>query len=402
MQLRPWIILAALALARIAFGYQSQTVATLATDLVGRFGLSYTQLGSLIGAYSLLGVVGALPLGLLGRRFGDGWVVGGGLALMTVGACFLTLEPTAFGIGAGRTIAGLGAVALSVLQTKVIADWFAGPRFMIALSIVICSFPIGLGAAQLVLPPVMAHYGLTGALFTDVVPAGLSFLLFALSYRLPAHAKLMRHFSLPSGRECLLLLIAGGVWTAYTAGFSAFASYLPSSPAVRGYGLGVTAVVMTVALWGNVPGTLAGGGLAARFGGFRVFMAGTLSLTIGMVGCALTGAPVAWAALLGVGGSIQPGVIMAVGTLSGPAGEPRRRDGALLHTLLSWQHLRPGPVRRGRRLYRKARGRIARRGRPVSPGYPALHAAPGVGLPRHDAGAGIGQECDADRVHSDH
>ena len=71
MQLRPWIILAALALARIAFGYQFQTIATLATELVHRFGLSYAQLGSLIGTYMLLGVFVALPLGLLGRRFGD-------------------------------------------------------------------------------------------------------------------------------------------------------------------------------------------------------------------------------------------------------------------------------------------------------------------------------------------
>jgi predicted MFS family arabinose efflux permease len=314
--LRPWIILTALALARIAFGYQFQTVASLGTDMVGRFGLSYVQLGSLIGAYSLLGVFGALPLGLLGRRFGDWWVVGGGLVLMTGGACVSAWAPTAFSIGVGRAAAGLGAVALSVLQTKVIADWFAGPRFMIALSVVICAFPIGLGAAQLVLPPVLARYGLPAALATDIVPAGLSLLLFVLSYRTPAHARLMRHFSLPSGRECLLLLIAGGIWTAYTAGFSAYASYLPSSLAVRGYGLGVTAVVMTVALWGNVPGTLAGGGLAARFGGFRIFMIGTLALSVGMAGSALTGWPVAWAALLGVGGSIQPGVIMAVSTLS--------------------------------------------------------------------------------------
>jgi MFS family permease len=78
----------------------------------------------------------------------------------------------------------------------------------------------------------------------------------------------------------------------------------------------VIALVMTIATWGNVPGTLAGGGLAARFGGFNIFLIGTLSLAIGMVGTTLTGWPVAWAVLLGVGGSIQPGVIMAIGTLS--------------------------------------------------------------------------------------
>jgi MFS family permease len=317
MLLRPWIILAALSLARIAFGYQFQTVATIATELVGRFELSYAQLGGLIGAYNLLGVFAALPLGLLARRFGDRWVLYVGMTLMTGGAAYSVWSPTVFGLGGGRAIAGLGAVAMSVLQGKVIADLFAGPRFMIALSIPICAFPIGLGLAQLVLPPVLTAYGLKAALLTDVVPAGLALLLFVVSYRTPAGAAAVaRRFSLPSGRECLLVLVGGAIWTVYTAGFSGFASYLPSSLSIRGFGLGATALVMTIVTWGNVPGTLAGGGLAARFGGFNIFLIGSLALSIGMTGSALTDWPVAWAVLLGVGGSIQPGVIMAVGTLS--------------------------------------------------------------------------------------
>jgi MFS family permease len=295
MLLRPWIILAALSLARIAFGYQFQTVATIATDLVGRFDLSYARLGGLIGAYNLLGVFAALPMGLLARRFGDRWVLYAGLALMTAGAAYSAWSPTVFGIGGGRAVAGLGAVALSVLQGKVIADLFAGPRFMIALSIPICAFPIGLGLAQLVLPPVLMGYGLAASMLTDVLPAGLALVLFVASYRTPGRAAVVpRRFSLPSGRECLLVLIGGAIWTLYTAGFSG----------------------LTIVTWGNVPGTLAGGGLAARFGGFNIFLIGSLALSIGMTGSALTNWPVAWAVLLGVGGSIQPGVIMAVGTLS--------------------------------------------------------------------------------------
>ena len=73
---------------------------------------------------------------------------------------------------------------------------------------------------------------------------------------------------------------------------------------------------MTIVTWGNVPGKLVGGGLAGRFGGFTIFLIGSLSLSIGMAGSAVTGWPVAWAVMLGVGGSVQPGVIMAVGTLS--------------------------------------------------------------------------------------
>ena len=333
MQIRSWIILASLALARIAFGYQFQTVATLGTELMGRFGLSYAQLGGLIGAYMLLGVFVALPLGLLGRRFGDRWVLGTGLALMTAGALVSAAAETAAGIALGRTTAGVGAVAMIVLQGKIIADWFVGPRFMIGISVSVCAFPIGMGLAQLALPPLLVRFGLHAAFLTDAVPACLALVLFLGSYRVPPDvAAVPRRISLPSRRECLLLAVAGGIWTVYTSGFAAFASYLPSTLAFQGYGPGVIALVMTIVAWGNVPGTLAGGGLAARFGGFNVFLTGTLSLVIGMAGTTLTGWPVGWAVLLGVVGSIQPGVIMAVGTLSARA-EHRAVGMGLFYTL---------------------------------------------------------------------
>src|SRR5580704_17856587 len=81
---RPWLILAAVALARIGFGYQYQTVASLGPELVRLFDLDYATLGTLIGAYMLFGGFLALPLGLLGRRFGDRLILGGGLSLMVV------------------------------------------------------------------------------------------------------------------------------------------------------------------------------------------------------------------------------------------------------------------------------------------------------------------------------
>lgn len=317
MQLRPCIILAALSIGRIAFGYQFQTIASLAPDLVPRFGLSYAQLGSLVGSYMLLGVFAALPLGLLDRRFGDRWVLGLGLGLMTLGACYSAWAAGPSGIAVGRTLAGLGAVAMIVLQNKIIAEWFTGARFMMAISVPVCAFPVGMGLAQIILPPLSAAYGPSAALLTDAAPAALSCLLFLASYREPPHAApVPRRFSLPSGRECLLLSIAGAAWMVYTAGYGSYAAYLPTSLNGRGYGLAVIGLAMTVMTWGNVPTTLLGGGLAARFGGWNVFLVGTLAIVVGMTGGALTGWPVVWASLIGILGGIQPGILMAVGTLS--------------------------------------------------------------------------------------
>ena len=43
--IRGWVILGAIALARIGFGYQFQTVASLGPELIRRFGLDYAALG---------------------------------------------------------------------------------------------------------------------------------------------------------------------------------------------------------------------------------------------------------------------------------------------------------------------------------------------------------------------
>ena len=332
----------------------------------------------------------AVPLGLLGRRFGDRVVLGCGLLLMTAGACLSAWSDGPAGIAVGRTAAGAGAVAMIVLQGKIIADWFSGPRFMIGISVSVSAFAVGMGLAGLVLPPVQQAFGLRGAFLTGAVPAGVALVLFLASYRAPPHAPAVpRRFSLPSRRECLLLVVAGLAWTAYTSGYSAFLSYLPASLASRGYGVALIGVVMTVATWGNVPAILFGGGLAARFGGFRIFLTGTLCLAIGMVGGALAGWPLAWAVVLGVLGAIHPGVIMAIGTLSARP-ENRTVGMSLFYTLLlSRRFVRADAVRRGGRWRGAAGGRAAGRGGDLLAGNPDLHAAPGHGVARNHAGAGV-------------
>jgi MFS family permease len=319
MGARPWVILASIALARAGFGYQYQTVASLAPELIKLFHLDYVMLGTLIGAFMLLGTFLALPLGLLARQLGDRLVLGAGLALMLAGPAISAAAADPAGIGVGRSIAGVGAVAMIVLQNKIIADWFAGRRFMWAISVSVAAYPIGVGLAQLVLPPLAAVHGWQVASLSDAIPMAVALGLFLASFRSApnAHAHTPPHrFSPPRAHECLLLVIAGLIWTAYTAGYSGYTGYVPSLMAARGESLARTGAVLTIATWGNVPATLLGAGLVVRFGGLSIFLAGTAALVIGMTGTALLDWPVACAVVIGVLGSFHPGVIMAVGTLS--------------------------------------------------------------------------------------
>ncbi|HET6609145.1 MAG TPA: MFS transporter [Rhodopila sp.] len=317
MQYKPLIILVSLALARIAFGYQFQTIASLTAELMAKFHLTYSQLGTLIGSYMMCGAVAALPLGLFGRRWGEGRILAIGLVLMTGGSWASAMASTMSGVGVGRAVAGFGAVAMIVLQNKIIAEWFTGRAFVMAISVTVCAFPVGMGLAGLVLPAMNELLGLQAALLTDVVPAGLSLILFVFSYSEPVGAPSgRRRFSLPTGAECILLAAGGITWMAYTAGFSGFVSYLPVALSLRGYGAPLIGAVMAIAMWGNVVGTLAGGGIAARAGALNVFLFGTVALVVGMFGLMLTAQPIACAFVFGILGSIQPGIVMAASTLS--------------------------------------------------------------------------------------
>jgi MFS family permease len=66
-------------------GFQFQSLPSVAPPLIADLGITYAEVGFLIGRYFLPGVVLAPPGGLLGRRFGNKRVVVTGLALMVAG-----------------------------------------------------------------------------------------------------------------------------------------------------------------------------------------------------------------------------------------------------------------------------------------------------------------------------
>ena len=208
----------------------------------------------------LLGAFLALPLGLLARRFGDRLVLGGGLALMVLGPLLSALADGPTGIGIGRSAAGVGAVAMIVLQNKIIADWFSGRRFMWAISVSVAAYPIGVGLAQLVLPPLALRR-------TAGRPPSCPMRCrwrwrWRCSWPASVHRRMPRRCRAGSRcrarRECLLLVIAGLIWTAYTAGYSGYTGYVPSLMAARGEGLVLTGLVLDHRHLGQRAGDAAG------------------------------------------------------------------------------------------------------------------------------------------------
>ena len=226
-----WRILGALTFARTSIGFQFQSVAPLAPLVSGELGLDNTELGWLIGLYLLPGVVAALPGGLLGARYGDKRMTLLGLALMAGGGIWLARAASFAEADAARLVSGIGAVVLNVLLTKMVADWFEGKERLLAMSVLINAWPIGIGLALFALPLIGEATGWRGAIAAAALLAAAGFTAVLFFYRAPAAAQ-----GVPDGvglsaldaREWRLLAVASIPWLAFNAAYQLVVSFLPS------------------------------------------------------------------------------------------------------------------------------------------------------------------------------
>ncbi len=313
MQAR-WQAVLVLTAARTSMGLQFQSIAAVAGGLQAAFTLSFGDLGALIGLYFLPGIVLALPAAALGRKFGDRRVVLAGLALCVAGGLLCALAPSFAVLAAGRVIAGMGAVLLNVLMSKMVTDWFAGERdIVLAMAVFVNSFPIGVGLALLACGGLAEAWGWQAGLLVAPLACALAMAVLALAYR--PHGNDRAGVALAGGigwGEGLLVCLAGAIWGIFNGGFGAMFGFAPGYLA----GLGVTGAALAVsgATWALVASCQGGGMLAQRgIPPGRLMVFGSLGWAACLMLLALGVAPPAlWMVLGGLVMGLPIGVIMSL------------------------------------------------------------------------------------------
>src|SRR5712692_5028720 len=144
-----WMLLAVLFAARAATGFQFQSVGSTATMLMQDLAIDYSEIGMLLGAYLLPGVIVAFPAGLLGQRFREKKLGLAGLALMAISGVVLSFSEGFAVALVARTLGGVGATIVVLVATKMTTDWFDSREIVLAMSILQVSWPFG---AMLALP----------------------------------------------------------------------------------------------------------------------------------------------------------------------------------------------------------------------------------------------------------
>jgi MFS family permease len=258
-----WMVLALVFLTRSSMGFQFQSVASVAPLLIADLGLSYAQLGTLIGLYMLPGALFALPGGLIGQRLGERRVVVAGLALMVAGGVLTAVAGGFATAVVGRLVSGIGAVLMNILLAKIVSDWFAGRELSTAMALMLSSWPVGLGLAAATLGGLAAATSWRTAVLATAGAAGLGLVLM-LGCRDAPGAGGAAPRGIMRGRELALSVAAGFAWGCFNASLVAVVAFGPGLLLARGATLGDAGRMVSLAIWVTMVSVPLGGFLTDR------------------------------------------------------------------------------------------------------------------------------------------
>lgn len=288
-----WTVLAVLFLARTAMGFQFQSVASVAPFLIDALAIDFAMLGTLIGLFKLPGVVLSLPGGALGRRFDDKAIVLFGLALMALGGVLLGAAESYATAFTGRLLSGIGAVLLNIYLTKMTMDWFDGREVVLAMAILVNSWPFGIAIGLATQGALAVALSWPAVLYLTALATLLGLVLIAVAYHEPVSAEAAGTTSRGLGaldrRELVGVSIAALSWSIFNVGLILIVSFGPSYLTAQGFQVPEAGQLISLGTWLGVVTIPLGGWLAQRW---------NCPTTVTVL-CLVTGALACWALVSG-------------------------------------------------------------------------------------------------------
>ncbi len=130
-----WAMLAILCLYAVALVMAFQSIPPILSLIIEDIGISHAQAGLLMSLITLPGIFLLIPLSLISARFNLKHIGLLSLALTIFGAIVFMLARGLPLLMLGRLIMGIGTVALPIVGTQAVAQWFYGHRLGMAMGI---------------------------------------------------------------------------------------------------------------------------------------------------------------------------------------------------------------------------------------------------------------------------
>jgi predicted MFS family arabinose efflux permease len=155
-----WVILAVVYFASVVAPFNQFKIPPVMPVLMQSFQIDLTQAGLLMSIIAMLGLVLALPTGIILQRLGTKTTLLIALALMALGAGFGALSSSFAILLGSRVVEGLGMGLMGVAAPATIAKWFPPERQGTPMGIWATWVPIGSVAIYNLAPAMTAALGL--------------------------------------------------------------------------------------------------------------------------------------------------------------------------------------------------------------------------------------------------
>ncbi|MCW5758499.1 MAG: MFS transporter [Phenylobacterium sp.] len=299
-----WGVLWLLVAVRVAMGFQFQSAASAAPWLIDAFHINYATVGSLVGLYTLPGILIALPGGYIARRVGEMNLLLFGMVLMTGGGIVSGLAADFNWVFAGRAISACGVVFLFVVMTKAVGDWFQGGERFAAMALFLNGWPVGMGLGLAAQPAIATAFGWQWIFFASATLTALALAGTLALFRHPPGYHEDAAARAPTGlsfRAIVLVILSGAAWSVINAGHISIVAFAPSFFVAQGMGTIEAGAQASFNMWAMVTGVMIGGWFTARYS--RPVMWTCLTSLVGAGAAlmlALGGQPTFWIIVCGL------------------------------------------------------------------------------------------------------
>jgi predicted MFS family arabinose efflux permease len=259
-----WVMLALIWLGYFAFGVIAYCIPPLITPIGQDLSLTYSQIGSILGAFILIYIPLSIPVGILIDRAGMRKAIIAAVALIPLSALLQSFATDFQTLFLAISIIGVGGPFLSVGSMKIVASWFRGKQRGLASGLSMTGVFIGSSMATAITNPIVMP--LVGTWRSTLLLYALLGFLIAFTWLLlsrDAPQTQSRTIKTPLRETIGKLLREKSVWTIIIIAFSAaflsgygFVRWLPKLLELKGMSPSEAGFYASLPGWSGLIGSI--------------------------------------------------------------------------------------------------------------------------------------------------
>lgn len=276
----------------LVFAFTLQFLPPILPTMIAKFQLSHTHAGLLMSLFTLPSIFLAILAGLLSDRWGTYKVGLISLLIVFVGMLTFVSSRTFILAGLGRTIAGAGAVTLTIVAAKILSQWFHGREVGSAMGIYNTAMPVGSIICFSTFGKLAAQSGWRMPVFITTAVSLLGLVAFLSLYKPAPNLSQEEVSTKQVGKNIFsnVLHIAGLVWMTalcwllFNAAVISFSTFAPDFFVSKGKTIGYAGFLTSLLMWGSLILSPVIGRLIDKFNNNGIFIGvGGFILAISLV-----------------------------------------------------------------------------------------------------------------------